>query len=42
MFNNNSLIYFNFIPEPISATEDPALHTVQTIGALSNKGFLFF
>lgn len=37
----------NFFPEkeegdndddkPISATEDPALHTVQTIGALSNK-----
>lgn len=23
--------------KPISATEDPALHTVQTIGALSNK-----
>lgn len=26
-----------FILEPISAAEDPALHTVQTIGALSNK-----
>jgi len=25
------------ILEPISAAEDPALHTVQTIGALSNK-----
>lgn len=25
------------ISEPISATEDPVLHTVQTIGALSNK-----
>jgi perilipin-2 len=31
------LLIFVLILEPISATEDPALHTVQTIGALSNK-----
>ena len=27
----------NLFLEPISALEDPVLHTVQTIGALSNK-----
>lgn len=32
--DKNFLIDFT---EPISANEDPALHTVQTIGALSNK-----
>lgn len=26
-----------WIPEPISADEDPVLHTVQTIGRLNNK-----
>ena len=32
----NFISYFRFV-EPISASEDPALHTVQTIGPLSNK-----
>ena len=31
------LISLLLFAEPISASEDPALHTVQTIGALSNK-----
>lgn len=36
-FCNKFLIVLFIIPAPIAVSEDPVLHTVQTVGRLSNK-----